>query len=95
MNILEIIALPELASIRGYDSAQFEGIRTHLLAARTALLADDPASFNTASQKLADQLAEASKTSHLYPPAVWSRLNSTTTSSSRSFGRSSSAAWRW
>jgi ABC-type transport system involved in cytochrome c biogenesis permease subunit len=69
MNILEIIALPELASIKGYDSAQFEGIRTHLLAARAALLADDPVSFNTASQKLADQLAEASKTSYLYPPA--------------------------
>ncbi|MBY0586371.1 cytochrome c biogenesis protein CcsA [bacterium] len=69
MNILEILALPEIGPSRGYSSSQIEPIRASLSQARAALLADDPAAFNTASSQLADLLSAASKDSYLYPSA--------------------------
>jgi ABC-type transport system involved in cytochrome c biogenesis permease subunit len=67
MNLLEIIALPELAEKRGYDSSTITSIRQSLVEARGALLSNDPTTFNTASARLAEQLKQASHQSSLYP----------------------------
>jgi ABC-type transport system involved in cytochrome c biogenesis permease subunit len=67
MNILEVLTLPEIGPSRGYESSQLEPIRSSLLQARTALLADDPAGFNAASRQLAEQLSTAAKSSYIYP----------------------------